>query len=69
MLGLKVFFGDLWRELHAIAAGLPRTFATMPKPFDVRQEQRTASDKEMEQVLRPRRFEEFAGQKALSRTT
>ncbi|MFT3884226.1 MAG: Holliday junction branch migration DNA helicase RuvB [Flavobacteriales bacterium] len=34
----------------------------MPEPFDVRNEQRSASDKEMEQVLRPRRFEEFAGQ-------
>ena len=29
----------------------------MPEPFDVRQEQRSASDKELEQVLRPRRFE------------
>lgn len=34
----------------------------MPEPFDVRQEQRAASDKEMEQALRPRRFEDFAGQ-------
>lgn len=31
-------------------------------PFDPRQEQRAASDKEMEQVLRPRRFADFAGQ-------
>jgi len=38
----------------------------MPDPFDVRDEQRSASDKEMEQVLRPRRFEEFAGQKAVT---
>ena len=38
----------------------------MPEPFDVRQEQRSASDKEMEQVLRPRRFEEFAGQRAVT---
>lgn len=34
--------------------------------FDPRQEQRAASDKEMEQVLRPRRFTEFAGQKAVT---
>ncbi|MEO8734478.1 MAG: Holliday junction branch migration DNA helicase RuvB, partial [Flavobacteriales bacterium] len=32
----------------------------------VRNEQHSASDKEMEQVLRPRRFEEFAGQKAVT---
>lgn len=38
----------------------------MPESFDVRQEQRSASDKEMEQVLRPRRFEEFAGQRAVT---
>ncbi len=38
----------------------------MPGSFDLRQEQRSASDKEMEQVLRPRRFEEFAGQKAVT---
>jgi Holliday junction DNA helicase RuvB len=38
----------------------------MPEPFDVRNEQRSASDKEMEQVLRPQRFEEFAGQKAVT---
>lgn len=38
----------------------------MTEPFDVRHEQRSASDKEMEQVLRPRRFEEFAGQKAVT---
>ncbi len=38
----------------------------MPDPFDVRNEQHSASDKEMEQVLRPRRFEEFAGQKAVT---
>lgn len=38
----------------------------MPENFDVRQEQHSASDKEMEQVLRPRRFEEFAGQRAVT---
>jgi Holliday junction DNA helicase RuvB len=38
----------------------------MPEPFDVRNEQHSSSDKEMEQVLRPRRFEEFAGQKAVT---
>ncbi len=38
----------------------------MPEQFDVRDEQRSASDKEMEQVLRPRRFEEFAGQKTVT---
>ena len=38
----------------------------MPDQFDVRHEQRSASDKEMEQVLRPRRFEEFAGQRAVT---
>ena len=38
----------------------------MSEQFDVRHEQRSASDKEMEQVLRPRRFEEFAGQKAVT---
>lgn len=38
----------------------------MPEQFDVRHEQRSSSDKEMEQVLRPRRFEEFAGQKAVT---
>lgn len=38
----------------------------MPDPFDVRQEQHSASDKEMEQVLRPRRFGEFAGQRAVT---
>ncbi len=38
----------------------------MPGTFDVRQEQRSASDKEMEQVLRPRKFEEFAGQRAVT---
>ena len=38
----------------------------MPESFDVRQEQRSASDKEMEQVLRPRQFEEFAGQRAVT---
>ncbi len=34
----------------------------MNEGFDVRQERESASDVEMEQVLRPRRFEEFAGQ-------
>ncbi|MBS1936656.1 MAG: Holliday junction branch migration DNA helicase RuvB [Bacteroidetes bacterium] len=38
----------------------------MPEQFDLRQEQRSSSDKEMEQVLRPRRFEEFAGQRAVT---
>ncbi|MGV9012059.1 MAG: Holliday junction branch migration DNA helicase RuvB [Flavobacteriales bacterium] len=38
----------------------------MPESFDVRQEQRSASDKELEQVLRPRRFEEFAGQRSVT---
>lgn len=38
----------------------------MPEQFDVRREQHSASDKEMEQVLRPRRFEEFAGQHAVT---
>jgi Holliday junction DNA helicase RuvB len=38
----------------------------MPEPFDLRQEQRSASDKELEQVLRPRRFGEFAGQRAVT---
>lgn len=38
----------------------------MPQAFDLRNEQRSASDKELEQVLRPRRFEEFAGQKAVT---
>lgn len=38
----------------------------MAEAFDVRREQRSASDKEMEQVLRPRRFEEFAGQRGVT---
>ncbi|MCB9166808.1 MAG: Holliday junction branch migration DNA helicase RuvB [Flavobacteriales bacterium] len=38
----------------------------MQGPFDVRQEQRTPSDGEFEQVLRPRRFGEFAGQRAVT---
>ncbi|MBZ0206496.1 MAG: Holliday junction branch migration DNA helicase RuvB [Flavobacteriales bacterium] len=38
----------------------------MPEQFDVRHEQRSSSDKELEQVLRPRRFEEFAGQRAVT---
>ncbi|MBK7384605.1 MAG: Holliday junction branch migration DNA helicase RuvB [Flavobacteriales bacterium] len=38
----------------------------MPDGFDVRNEQRSTSDKEMEQVLRPRRFGEFAGQRAVT---
>lgn len=37
----------------------------MPEAFDLRNEQRSTSDKELEQVLRPRRFEEFAGQEAV----
>jgi len=38
----------------------------MAEAFDVRNEQRTASDRELEQVLRPRQFQEFAGQKAVT---
>ncbi|MCB9170509.1 MAG: Holliday junction branch migration DNA helicase RuvB [Flavobacteriales bacterium] len=38
----------------------------MQGPFDVHQEQRASSDKEMEQVLRPRRFNEFAGQRSVT---
>ena len=38
----------------------------MAEGFDVRNEQRAASDRELEQVLRPRRFGEFAGQKAVT---
>jgi Holliday junction DNA helicase RuvB len=38
----------------------------MPEAFDVRDEQRSSSDKELEQVLRPRRFGEFAGQRAVT---
>ena len=38
----------------------------MSETFDPRREQRAASDKEMEQVLRPRQFGEFAGQKAVT---
>src|SRR4030095_10437572 len=38
----------------------------MPEACDVRSEQRTASDRELEQVLRPRRFGEFAGQRAVT---
>src|SRR4030095_11903826 len=38
----------------------------MPEACDVRSEQRTASDRELEQVLRPRRFGEFAGQQAVT---
>lgn len=34
--------------------------------FDPRGELRSTSDKELEQVLRPRRFEEFAGQRAVT---
>ena len=37
----------------------------MQEAFDLRSDQRSASDKELEQVLRPRRFEEFAGQEAV----
>ena len=37
----------------------------MQDAFDLRSDQRSASDKELEQVLRPRRFEEFAGQEAV----
>ncbi|MFZ1688601.1 MAG: Holliday junction branch migration DNA helicase RuvB [Flavobacteriales bacterium] len=38
----------------------------MPEPFDVRSEQHASSDKEMEQVLRPRRFQDFSGQDAVT---
>lgn len=38
----------------------------MPEAFDVRDDQRSSSDKELEQVLRPRRFGEFAGQRAVT---
>ena len=38
----------------------------MSEAFDVRDEQRASSDKELEQVLRPRQFGEFAGQKAVT---
>lgn len=38
----------------------------MSGTFDVRNEQRAASDKELEQVLRPRRFADFAGQQAVT---
>ncbi len=38
----------------------------MAEAFDVRNEQRTASDRELEQVLRPRQFQEFAGQNAVT---
>jgi hypothetical protein len=35
----------------------------MAEDFDPRSEQRTASDKELEQVLSPRQFGEFAGRR------
>ncbi|MBL8003010.1 MAG: Holliday junction branch migration DNA helicase RuvB [Flavobacteriales bacterium] len=38
----------------------------MAEGFDPRREQRSSSDKELEQVLRPRQFGEFAGQKAVT---
>ena len=38
----------------------------MAEGFDVRNEQRSTSDKELEQVLRPRQFGEFAGQQAVT---
>ena len=38
----------------------------MADGFDVRNEQRSASDKELEQSLRPKQFGEFAGQKAVT---
>ncbi len=38
----------------------------MAEAFDVRNEQRSASDKELEQTLRPKQFGEFAGQKAVT---
>jgi holliday junction DNA helicase RuvB len=34
----------------------------MPEEFDVRGEQRSPSDKELEQALRPQQFQDFAGQ-------
>jgi Holliday junction DNA helicase RuvB len=48
------------------AAPTPLPLGAMPEPFDVRHEQRSTSDKELEQVLRPRQFGEFAGQKAVT---
>ena len=38
----------------------------MAEGFDVRDEQHTSSDRELEQALRPRQFGEFAGQKAVT---
>lgn len=38
----------------------------MSDGFDVRNEQRSSSDKELEQVLRPRQFGEFAGQRTVT---
>ena len=38
----------------------------MAEAFDPRQEQYAASDKELEQVLRPRQFGEFAGQRTVT---
>ncbi len=38
----------------------------MAEGFDPRSEQRASSDKELEQVLRPRQFTEFAGQKVVT---
>ncbi len=38
----------------------------MSDGFDVRNEQRSSSDKELEQVLRPRQFGEFAGQQTVT---
>jgi len=38
----------------------------MADGFDVREEQRSTSDKELEQTLRPKQFAEFAGQKAVT---
>ena len=38
----------------------------MAEAFDVRNEQRSTSDKELEVTLRPKQFGEFAGQKAVT---
>jgi Holliday junction DNA helicase RuvB len=38
----------------------------MAEGFDLRTEQRSASDKELEQTLRPKQFGEFAGQRAVT---
>lgn len=49
-----------------VARCAPYLRTRMSETFDPRREQRASSDKEMEQVLRPRQFGEFAGQKAVT---